>query len=515
MNTVQSVSVGMATFGLALSLCLYFSIASRAQQTVAVVPETPAATLSVLLVGPPLTGHLIPLLRLGKELAVRGHNVSLCTTEVAGHKSPLGIAEKHGVSFISAGQDPMKKEDLDGWTISARHVSTLRSIFIAQSMLAQSHRAIVCFLDRPSYNQWDIAVFDFILELGGMYLSAKWDVPVIFNLGTCAFNPFLLPEWPFPVVSSGYTDNMTFTERLINTAVVLPVVVVLKVFLVIHVKVTVGVSPSPSSWALLKYGMGVSSPLLVNTAFGMEFARSRSSLTHYVGPLLKPEMISEEELPPFVSQWLEEQPNRKVVYISMGSFVHLTPSIAEAIMDGISLANYSAIWALGASSKEIVEKQINGRHVLLIDWAPQLTLLSHPLVKLAVLHCGFGGVQEAIYVEVPLICLPHGFDHQDTAARVTYHGVGISLDPKTLTSDQIVSGIGTIETGSYSMQMKRLSKIFVHAGGLTKAARLVEFYQQTWPLVTNVMTSCEPCYASVSFAVLLIVMLYLLTTRYC
>lgn len=510
----MQIPVSMAAVTLALCMCLYVSIV-RGSQTSAASVETAQANLSILLVGPPLTGHLIPLLRLGKELVLHGHNVSLCTTEVAGLKSPRSIAEKHDVSFISAGSDGLTKEELDGWTAAARRVSTLHSVIITLSALSKSHGVIVTFLDGPEYRQWDITVFDFMLEFGGIALSKKWDVPIVFTLGTCVFNPFLLPEWPFPILSSGYHENMTFTERLINTAVVYPLIQLAKVLLTIQVKHAVNVSPSPGLWTAMKHGMGVTSPVLVSTAFGMEFARTQTPLTHYVGPLLKPEVIKEEELPSYISHWLDDQPNRKVAYVSMGSFIHLTQSIVQAIVDGISEANYSAVWSLGASTRQIVEEQVKDKQALLVDWAPQLTLLSHPQVQLAILHCGFGGVQEAVYVQVPLICLPHGFDHVDTAARVTYYRVGLSLDPLTVTPAQVTSAIIAIERGDYAVQAGRLSRVFVHAGGVTEAARLVEFYQQIWPVDTGVMTSQESYSAGLALVAVLIGTLYLLTTRLC
>lgn len=54
------------------------------------------------------------------------------------------------------------------------------STLLAQWIGARSQRVIVNYLDSSKFKEWDIAVFDFMLEISGMYLADKWGDTVIF-----------------------------------------------------------------------------------------------------------------------------------------------------------------------------------------------------------------------------------------------------------------------------------------------------------------------------------------------
>ena len=88
-------------------------IASLSQRIVikneAQIPQKVDSALDIILVSAPAAGHLIPLSRLGQELAYRGHRVSLCTTVVVGWNFAQEVAMHHNISFISAGLDPQNR----------------------------------------------------------------------------------------------------------------------------------------------------------------------------------------------------------------------------------------------------------------------------------------------------------------------------------------------------------------------------------------------------------------------
>ena len=53
--------------------------------------------------------------------------------------------------------------------------------------------------------------------------------------------------------------------------------------------------------------------------------------------------------------------------------------------------------------------------------------LQHPKLVMTILHCAMNSVQESLYNGLPMVCVPHGFDHFDVATRVTSAQVGIPL----------------------------------------------------------------------------------------
>lgn len=354
---------------------------------------------------------------------------------------------------------------------------------MAQWIGAPSQNVIVDYLDNPHFQNWDIAVFDFMLEMSGMYLADKWGVVVVFNSVTLSFTPMLLPSWPFPVLGSQFSDNLTFTQRLINT-LMLPFVHAIKLTIVLRNIHVMGSRKCPPVSKVLFNGAAVGHPLLINSIIGFEFSRScPSAMTHYTGPLVQLKMTySPAKVPLPIAAWLESQNDSNgVIFISMGSTAHLTHSMACSIIESIQQTNYSAIWSLGASEQSILDGiEFNETQILTVGWMPQKNVLSHPLIKIAILHGGLGGIQEALSSRVPIICLPQMFDQWDNAARIEHHHLGVAINPQSLSKNKLVVAINTIMNNypSYNIAIIKVYKMFLAARGLQRASELIEFYQE-------------------------------------
>ena len=366
-------------------------------------------------------------------------------------------------------------------------MSTLGSTLLAQWIGAQSQKVIVNYLDSPKFKEWDVAVFDFMLEISGMYLADKWGVTVIFNSVTLSFTPMLLPTWPFPVLSSQYFDNMTFLQRLTNT-LILPLVHASKLIVILRNAAVIGIERSPPVSKVLFNGAANGYPLLINSVVGFEFPRSYPSvMTHYTGPLLPMSSAAltpdtSTDVPQQITVWLDSNLSAKnVIVISMGSTAHLTKSIAQSIIQSIQQTNHSAVWSLGASVRSIVDGlEFDKERIFIVSWMPQKIVLNHPSVKLAILHGGLGGIQEALSSEVPIICLPQMFDQRDNAARLDYHHLGVAIDPLTLTTTKLVGAINLITSkySAYKDAVIKVNKLYKMAGGVERAAELVELYEK-------------------------------------
>jgi len=434
---------------------------------------------SVLLVSPPLAGHVLPLVRLGSELLNRGHNVFFCSTEVTGWNFTWEVCETHGIKYMSAGPDPSMSE-FYGSIEAAREMTSARTLFLAQSFIAHTQRVIVNFLDHPSYKQWDIVVFEFMLEASGIYLSEKWNVPVVFNSVTCSFTPMLLPKWPFPVLGTEYTDNLSFLQRFYTATVALPVAYLVKLTTVIQTRLALGYGNYPSISTLMSSGVGVNYPLLVDTVIGFEFPRSRLPLIHYVGPLFSRKNPT-DRLTHDIQNWLNSagDHSRGVVFVSMGSIARLTREMARVIVTSIHSANYSTLWSLGASTRLIFnDTDFSEGKILVKEWMPQMDVLGHHSVRVAILHCGLGGVQEALYNGVPIICMPQMFDQRENGVRVTHYGFGMTLDLNTLTVKQLMGAILQVDDAPHRKAALQTAHMFLAAGGVHKASELIEHYQE-------------------------------------
>ena len=97
---------------------------------------------------------------------------------------------------------------------------------------------------------------------------------------------------------------------------------------------------------------------------------------------------------------------------------------------------------------------------------------------MAILHGGANGVHEALYNEVPIIIVPQFGDQIMLAGRISHNKFGIHI-PTTkfnLSSSSIPDAIKKIDDGDYVSNIQRLKKIFMQAGGVERAADLVEHY---------------------------------------
>ncbi|WOG97603.1 hypothetical protein DCAR_0416944 [Daucus carota subsp. sativus] len=146
-----------------------------------------------------------------------------------------------------------------------------------------------------------------------------------------------------------------------------------------------------------------------------------------VGPLLP----SEEErvgrgganqiLAGEIKSWLDQFEDATVVYVCFGSQAVLTNKQMEMLALGLEKSGARFLW----SSKEPTtghmvgeygmipsgfEDRVAGRGLIVKGWAPQVAILSHPAVGAFLTHCGWNSVLEAIAAGVPMLTWPMGAD---------------------------------------------------------------------------------------------------------
>eukprot|EP00058_Branchiostoma_floridae_P009857 XP_002595345.1 hypothetical protein BRAFLDRAFT_59784 [Branchiostoma floridae] len=84
------------------------------------------------------------------------------------------------------------------------------------------------------------------------------------------------------------------------------------------------------------------------------------------------------------------------------------------------------------------------------------SLRAHPKTRAFVTHVGKNGMYEALYHGVPMVCFPLF----GNAARVVDRGLGVSLDFRTVTSDQLYHALLRVLTNnSYHETAARLSRL--------------------------------------------------------
>lgn len=460
----------MRVFG--ISLLLYSVAVSDISSVTSVLEveaqEPTARSLSILLTTGLYAGHLFPLVSLGEELVRRGHNVTLCANVMKGSHLYPEVPERVGIRFVSAGYDLMTQGDFEAMHMEMQNAvfsinATMKLMNIGASSLIQIRSKV----EEIGVDQFDIIISDISILPIAVYFSERGKKAVVFSTLMLYF-PSILPAWPTPLASSGQTENLSFLERFFNT---LFVNLFLKPFFFGAVFQS-GLYNDSSYRKVLK-GIdvmnypGLHIPLIFNTAFGLEYPKSRYPLVEHVGPVLM------NSLPPMdkeLQQWLDKKTRKSVIYISMGTTGFLKANNIRALLDGVMATPYSAVWVFKRKNREgynLTDFETLGERLFLaMEWVPQQTVLKHKSILMSILHCGLNGVQESLSNSLPIICVPFGYDQFEIATKIVSAGVGIPLSGfidflkgnTRVEAERVTNSVYQIVSGDYARNASRMKK---------------------------------------------------------
>ncbi|OWR54575.1 UDP-glycosyltransferase UGT33B7 [Danaus plexippus plexippus] len=164
--------------------------------------------------------------------------------------------------------------------------------------------------------------------------------------------------------------------------------------------------------------------------------------------------LSEKKLPQELQKYLDSSKNG-VIYVSFGTNV-LSQVFPEdklkIIINVVSRLPYDILWKWDKD-----ELPIKASNIKLSKWLPQSDLLRHKNVKLFITQAGLQSTDEAITAGVPLVAIPMLGDQWFNAEKYEKFGIGIKLDVKTLTTDQLSKAIETvISDESYRHNISKL-----------------------------------------------------------
>ena len=425
--------------------------------------------LNVLFVSVPLPGHANALLALGEELIRRGHNVTFCSLDsIANLKDK---AMERDINYLSAGSVVNEEHLLKELTVSlpCNNPWTLyQSVMAFNEWQNFNSKVIIEYVFASNLTQWDVVIIEHFLSNSIPCIAKHQNVSIISLVNKPLRDQG--PSWSFPLPLCGKTDDLSFFDRLTDVPSLL-VASLIESTLLYKSPITNQLCNKVFHWGPLE---GWEYPSIVRTVIGLEYPRTISPLTEYVGPILSK---LKKALPTDLSKWIQDKEDNSVIYISMGSILNITTEITIAFANSTNNTRHSVVWSLKKFHHHIVsDMELNLNKYFISSWIPQATLLQHKSISMAILHGGSNGVHEALYYGVPLIVIPQCCDQLDWAVRVEHSGVGVQLKLHQMTSQTIKESIETIESGKYHEKAQKMSQIMKRAGGVDKAADLVEFY---------------------------------------
>jgi hypothetical protein len=193
-----------------------------------------------------------------------------------------------------------------------------------------------------------------------------------------------------------------------------------------------------------------------------------------IGPLLLSQSFHCKEKDGFldeVSMWKEERScftwlgTRKpssVMYVCLGSLAVLSNEQLLEFAWGLASSNQSFLWVVrpdivhGESAvlpKEFMEETRD--RGLLVGWAPQIKVLSHPSVGGFLTHSGWNSTLESISTGVPMICWPF-FAEQQTNTKFVCEEWGIGLQmKKTVRREELALLVCNLMKGEVGDEIRR------------------------------------------------------------
>ena len=409
--------------------------------------------------------------------------MTLCATVMEGSDLLPALPHSYGINFISAGPDNLTQADynrmIKGGGLENASLSDIWKFLERGQWPSAKIRAKV---DKIGVDQFDIIISDGSVSPVGIYYSKLGKRALI--LSPLFVYMDATSDAPTTASSACNSDGLCFLKRLADL-IQGPLLRLFQRFVFNQIeKIDATYSQVIKGVDITSY-IGVRVPLIMATTFGFEFAKTRYPLTEYVGPLM---MSSFPPLEDKLVEWLGNKRNRSVIYFGMGATGFITTSIAQVIISGILATDFSAVWALPMSDQAVlVGMDIDKDRFFISKWIPRQTLFKHPKLVMTILHCGMNGVQESLYNGLPVVCVPHGFDHFEVAGRLEHAEVGIPLysmmesfkQGKAFSAEKITQVIRTIaESQEYRERAKKVQKMYLFAGGARRASDLVEFYAE-------------------------------------
>lgn len=451
-----------------IALCLiHLSIALADQQQ--------AQPIKVLLISVPLAGHAYSVLAVGEELVRKGHNVTFCSLENWFDMRAKSI--ERGINYLSAGKFNIESEivmreiliEQKNGFASMNPLVYYQTLTDTFGMMNNFSEPIAKYLMlKENLHDFDIIVADQI-HLALSCVASHEGIPFVL-IADVALG---LSPWSHPPLFSRQSNDLDFLGRLRSSlSYTLQFIFGLDVvFVFTH---NGGIAASICEKTMLPFPIH-DYPILVRTVIGLDYPQGLLPLTQHVGPLLSQRNKS---LSSDLSQWLENKEEKSVIYISMGSIVSVDVAIAKAFIEGIRNTKYSVIWSLSKANQDILSSiSFDTKQYFISSWIPQVTLLQHNSIGIAILHGGANGINEALRFGVPCIVVPQIGDQHDWAKRVVQAGVGLQI-PRfyLITSTVIKESIEKIESGDYRDKANKMKLIMEKAGGVGKARELIEFY---------------------------------------
>lgn len=413
----------------------------------------------------PLLGHANQMIALAQELVCRGYQVSFAIPDTAREwLTNTGADFIPWEPIIEATNEGLYDKTKPVWQRVSQEPSNWRGERIMLNRLIDTYVPMYKTLV-PIFHKYspDLLVIDRAV-IPAMDLAQQMNLPYIIQ--TRFLGNFVKTSSKYPRFGTSYSIQMNLWQRCLNFF--------RPYWLLPQFLPTMSKLNQVRSKCLDRKNLNdpfSQHLMIVGTAFGIEIPRPLPPFVQMVGPIF-PKTVA--PLEPSLSKWLEEgEEGSGVVYIAFGTLATIESWQAKALVEGLTDTRFRVLWSLPKSQQHILPSLPSSFRIE--HFVPQQAVLSHPVVRAFVSHCGMNSINEALCWEKPILALPFFGDQHYNAARLVDLGAALKLNKERFDSAEVrrkMDALLSIE--SYTRVARRMSVVLKSTGGLDKAADIVE-----------------------------------------
>jgi MGT family glycosyltransferase len=153
------------------------------------------------------------------------------------------------------------------------------------------------------------------------------------------------------------------------------------------------------------------------------------------------------------------------VLVAFGTFLSARDDVLRTAVSAAHLGPWRLAIASGSTPIASLGSLPDG--ALAREHLPQVALLEHADVLIT--HGGNNSVTEACAAGVPMVVLPMSTDQFAGAAAIERAGIGIVLDPNTVTADELRNAVIEATTDRVRQRVASVAESIRHDGGARAA----------------------------------------------